>query len=162
MQEMTPLAWAIRPLKRFAKFSGRAPRAEFWWFYLATIVVDRILTAVDSSLIGFEGILAGSFSLIILLPSIAVTVRRLHDTGRSGWWVVAMIALLALAVASYVGGGLDESFEGPWAWSTVVLGVAALTMAVTLFVFTVSPGSPQTNRYGADPYGPDDLEQVFA
>ena len=86
-------------VEKYARFSGRATRAEYWWFYLFTFLV--IMGAVTLMVIGavleemqmgndlvnlsliFFGLLV-TFSLII--PSIAATVRRLHDTGRSGWW----------------------------------------------------------------------------
>ncbi len=78
---------------KYATFQGRAPRAEFWWFYLFVIIgmlVTSIIGGVsDSSALG--GIAYGLFSLGILLPNLAVSVRRLHDTDRSGWWLLIML-----------------------------------------------------------------------
>jgi uncharacterized membrane protein YhaH (DUF805 family) len=71
-------------LSQYATFSGRARRSEYWWFqlffigvYLVAIIID---TAAHSQVVGLIVVLA------LLLPSIAVAVRRLHDTNRSGWW----------------------------------------------------------------------------
>lgn len=68
-------------LRQYANFSGRATRSEFWWFYLAYTLVLVALNLV----LGEENLVAPLCSLALLLPSLAVGVRRLHDTGRSGW-----------------------------------------------------------------------------
>ena len=87
---MSPLDWATRPLRKYADFSGRAPRAEYWWFYLLIIIGYVIATILDSMLglgqmVGPYGVLMCVFALAILVPSIAAGIRRLHDTDRSGW-----------------------------------------------------------------------------
>ena len=71
-------------LKKYAVFSGRARRKEYWMFVLFNIIIASLLLVLDSSL--ETGILNGLYSLAILIPSIAVGVRRLHDSGRTGWW----------------------------------------------------------------------------
>jgi uncharacterized membrane protein YhaH (DUF805 family) len=85
-------------------FSGRARRKEYWLFTLFNIVIVIVLAALDMA-IGTGGILAGLYELAILIPALAVTVRRLHDTGRSGWFIligiipiVGAIVLLVFAV----------------------------------------------------------------
>ena len=109
------MASAIRAcLGKYASFRGRARRAEFWWFTLFLFIGNMVLTFADSFLFGtvntYQGgfdaqtntpILSGLFLLATFLPSISVTVRRLHDTGRSGWWywlwlvpIVGMILLI--------------------------------------------------------------------
>jgi len=91
--------WFIAVLKKYATFSGRAQRAEYWFFVLFYILIFIGLTIIDSvtgtlnPLYGF-GLLGGLFALSMLIPSIAVGVRRLHDTGRSGWWM--LLALVPL------------------------------------------------------------------
>jgi uncharacterized membrane protein YhaH (DUF805 family) len=76
--------------EKYVDFKGRAQRAEFWWFILFVFVVSIILSLIDMAL--FEdvlqdvGPLSAIFTLITIIPSIAVTARRLHDTGKSGWW----------------------------------------------------------------------------
>ncbi|WP_405555770.1 DUF805 domain-containing protein [Streptomyces sp. NBC_01171] len=82
--------WYVDVLKKYAVFSGRARRQEYWMFTLFSLIISIVLTILDSALdINF---LAGIYGLAVLLPSLAVTVRRLHDTSRSGWWV--LIALI--------------------------------------------------------------------
>jgi uncharacterized membrane protein YhaH (DUF805 family) len=66
---------------KYVDFEGEASRSEFWWFFLFTGVVSFALAVVSNKL-------SGLFSLAVLVPFIAVTVRRLHDTNRSGWWVL--------------------------------------------------------------------------
>jgi uncharacterized membrane protein YhaH (DUF805 family) len=123
---MTPIDWAKRPLQKYADFSGRAPRAEYWWFYLFSTVAV-IITMVIDSIIGSNfggtgyGIVTALIGLALILPSIAVGVRRLHDTDRSGWWL--LIAFVPL------------------------IGV------IVLLVFLVTEGTLGDNRYGPNPYG---------
>jgi len=66
---------------KYLDFEGAASRSEFWWFFLFTGVVSGVLALVSNTL-------SGLFSLAVLLPFIAVAVRRLHDTNRSGWWLL--------------------------------------------------------------------------
>jgi len=79
--------WFVAVIKKYAEFSGRARRKEYWMFVLFYILIAIGLSVVES-LLGFAGILSGLLGLGLLLPSIAVTVRRLHDTDRSGWWIL--------------------------------------------------------------------------
>jgi uncharacterized membrane protein YhaH (DUF805 family) len=79
--------WYLQALKKYAEFSGRARRMEYWMFVLFYIIIAVVLTIVEM-VIGLPGILSGIFGLAMLIPGIAVTVRRLHDTGRSGWWIL--------------------------------------------------------------------------
>ncbi len=97
MQDLSPIAWALRPLKKYASPSGRASRAEYWWFYLLYVILYIVAVVLDLML-GFgdpvDGF--GGFTLVValglFLPMIMVGIRRLHDTGKSGWWM--FIALL--------------------------------------------------------------------
>lgn len=87
-------------LSKYVTFSGRARRSEFWWFALFSVIVYVVAAVLDAAMGSrFVSILA---SLALLLPSLAVTVRRLHDTGRSGWWVfigiIPLIGTIALLV----------------------------------------------------------------
>jgi uncharacterized membrane protein YhaH (DUF805 family) len=92
-------------LEKYATFSGRARRSELWWFVLFSIIVSAILSVLDGLLFGTApdgqpvSILNALYSLAVLLPSIAVGARRLHDTGRSGWWLLlALIPVLGFLV----------------------------------------------------------------
>jgi len=125
---MTPIDYALTPLRKYADFSGRARRAEYWWFYLFVIIAFVIASILDSLLgfggsVGPYGILSAILGLAMLVPSLAAGVRRLHDTDRSGWWL--LIALIPL-----VG-------------------------AIVLLVFYVSEGTRGDNRFGQDPKSVD-------
>ncbi len=141
------MQWFLKCLRQYADFSGRARRAEYWWFalingvvagalYLIGVIVTAATTtsqiSVDAdgnlvqtggpSIVGmfFLG-LFGLWSLALFLPGLAVTVRRLHDTNRSGWWFF--------------------------------LGFVPLVGAIMLLVFEATDGTPGPNQFGADPKG---------
>lgn len=95
-------------LSRYATFMGRASRAEFWWWALAVLVLMLVLSVVDQVLIApLLGVtdgqpLATLVSLGLLLPNLAVGARRLHDTGRSGWWLlIGLVPLVGFLVLLY-------------------------------------------------------------
>ncbi|KDN79142.1 DUF805 domain-containing protein [Streptomyces olindensis] len=88
--------WYIDVLKKYATFSGRARRQEYWMFTLISSLIYVVLMVIDISTLG-TGVIAVIYELAVLLPSLAVAVRRLHDTERSGWWL--LIALIPLVGA---------------------------------------------------------------
>ncbi|RSS45122.1 DUF805 domain-containing protein [Streptomyces sp. WAC08241] len=88
--------WYLDVLKKYAVFSGRARRKEFWMFALFNLIAIAVLATVDL-LLGTFPLLYALYALGIFLPSLGVSVRRLHDTGRSGWW-------LLIALVPFVGG----------------------------------------------------------
>ena len=103
--------WYLDVLKnKYATFSGRARRKEYWMFFLFNILIAIGLGIVEA-LIGTGGLLGGIYSLAVLIPGIAVTVRRLHDTSRTGWWVLivflplvgALILLIFMVLDSQAG-----------------------------------------------------------
>ena len=120
MRFTTAVASALR---RYASFTGRARRSEYWWFTLFTILVVVAASAVDGALTGswFEGYgVVGALATVALaLPTVAVSVRRLHDIDRRGWWTL-------LTFVPVVG------------W-------------IVLFVFDVTPGTDGPNRFGPSP-----------
>jgi len=85
--------WFLGALKKYAVFEGRARRREYWFFVLFVVIIAVVLAIADritgtySAAYG-TGLLGGLFSLAVLIPSLAVGARRLHDTGRSGWWLL--------------------------------------------------------------------------
>ena len=91
------MGWYIAVLKKYAVFSGRARRKEYWTFILFNLLVAFVLGFVEG-LAGGPGILASLYSLAVLIPSIAVGVRRMHDTDHSGWWLLLPIVNLVFAV----------------------------------------------------------------
>lgn len=85
--------WYLEVLKKYAVFNGRARRKEYWLFFLFNIIICVVLGLIDgiigtSGATGSIGLFGGLYLLAILIPGIAVSIRRLHDTGRSGWWVL--------------------------------------------------------------------------
>ena len=88
--------WYLQALKKYADFSGRARRREYWVFVLFNLIISVVLSVCDVVLGTYSaaasiGILSGIYTLAVLIPGIAVTVRRLHDTGRSGWWILIVL-----------------------------------------------------------------------
>ncbi|KGO84740.1 membrane protein [Flavobacterium rivuli WB 3.3-2 = DSM 21788] len=78
----------------YANFEGRARRAEYWYFYLFNTIIGLILQGVDY-LIGTDiGIVGSIYSLAVLIPTLAVLVRRLHDTGKSGWYALLLLFIV--------------------------------------------------------------------
>lgn len=155
-QAMTPIDWAKRPvLEKYADFTGRAPRAEYWWYVLGIIIVGTITTIIDG-IIGLSGMVLGFYGpltcllwLATIVPSLAVGARRLHDTNRSGWLQLLAYApygLLLLLRVTTGGGFATAALMG-------VIGLIAMACAVVLIVFLALPGTPGENRYGPNPYG---------
>lgn len=84
----------VTVLSKYVTFDGRARRSEYWWFYLANTIVSSILSAIGQRLTLFS-ILSVIYSLAVLLPGLAVCVRRLHDVGKSGWYIfISLIPLV--------------------------------------------------------------------
>jgi len=105
---------AIRTVfSKYATFSGRAGRPEFWWWVLFVFIVQAVAGVIDQSIYGPPQVtdqvmvytwqpLSSLVALILLLPNIAVAVRRLHDTGRTGWWVlINIIPLIGALIFIY-------------------------------------------------------------
>lgn len=118
--------WYLDVLKNYFGFSGRARRAEYWYFTLFNMLVGIVLAGIDwvTGTLDPEtgvGLLGGVYTLAILIPSIAVVFRRLHDTGRSAWWLfILFIPLIG---------------------------------AIVLLVFLVQDSTAGNNEYGANPKG---------
>ena len=87
------MEWFMKALKKYAVFQGRAQRKEYWYYILFFVLFAIVVSLVENTL-GLADPETGSgplslvYSLALLVPSIAVAVRRLHDTGRSGWWIL--------------------------------------------------------------------------
>ena len=185
---MSPIAWAMQPLKKYANFSGRAPRAEFWWFFLFIFILYFVVSFVFvgslgglaasgaepsagmASLFGGAGLFILLFWLALLIPTIAVQVRRLHDTNRSGWWIGAFYLLYAVymvfamgAVFSAAAGAVDPEASGMGMLAGAgIFGIIMLIYTIVLLVFYCLPGTRGPNRFGPDPYGEQNLDEVFA
>jgi uncharacterized membrane protein YhaH (DUF805 family) len=146
-------------LGKYATFSGRARRPEFWWFFLFVMVAGAAATALDI-LLGTGttdgGVIAGLVSLGLLLPNLAVTWRRLHDTGRSGWWaatpygagVAGVLLMLGAGVARGPGAGPPG---GLFQMLAMIVGLAVAAAFVALIVFLLGRSQPGDNRFGPEP-----------
>ena len=154
---MTPIDWATRPLKKYADFTGRAPRAEYWWFYLGMIVAYFVAMIIDSlvgvSLFGPYGVVTTLLGLALLVPGLAATVRRLHDTNRSGWWV--LIVAVPYLIMGIMMGMSAASGDMTGLASAGIVGLIALVGAIAMLVFMILPGTKGDNRFGPDPYAGD-------
>ncbi|MCL1495798.1 MAG: DUF805 domain-containing protein [Pseudanabaena sp. Salubria-1] len=90
---MEYMEWYFLALRKYKDFDGRSKRNEYWYFVLFNFLITLVLGIIDGVLrltlpgSGF-GLLGGLYSLAILVPAVAAGIRRLHDTGRSGWWLL--------------------------------------------------------------------------
>lgn len=96
------MKWYIEVLRKYAVFSGRARRKEYWMFFLFNIIVAVVLGFVEG-ILGIapesgQSVLVSIYQLAILIPAIAVGVRRMHDTDHSGWWLLLPIVNFVFAV----------------------------------------------------------------
>ncbi len=147
--------WMLMPLRRYAEFSGRSRRMEYWMFALLNVIVMSLIamlmvaggftmSALASGappeapgiLFWLGAGLLGIYVLAIIVPSIAVTIRRLHDRDMSGWWYLGFILLSMIPMVGFI---------------------ASIAMLVIFFL----PGTPGPNRFGTDPKDPTSAE-VFA
>jgi uncharacterized membrane protein YhaH (DUF805 family) len=126
--------------QHYFDFNGRARRADFWWYVLAVLVITIVLAIIDR-LIG-TNILTALLSLALLLPNLGIGVRRLHDIGKSGWWIVLPLAPWLLMLISFL------MFQ----WTlAMILGVVTLACWVLLIYWYAQPGTAGQNPYGPDP-----------
>lgn len=162
--ELTPVDWAKRPiLEKYADFSGRASRPEFWWYVLALCIAFVVVRIVEG-ILGIShmfwyawGPLTLLLRLATIVPSLAVAVRRLHDTNRPGWWVllplipecIAMVLAIMTVGAVAAGGGVAAAVGG--GALTMLVGFVAFVGFIVLIVFCALPGTPGDNQYGPPP-----------
>ena len=162
---MTPVDWAKRPiLEKYADFTGRASRPELWWYVLA-LVVAFVLVRIVESIVGIGHMIFYSYGpltillwLATLVPSIAVGIRRLHDTDRSGWWI--LLPIIPYVIGLVIGGGaMMAGAAGSGVGMMAGAGLAGIFMLVAfaadilIIVFYCLPGTPGDNRYGPPPLG---------
>ena len=105
---------------KYAVFSGRALRSEFWWFVLFVSLGSIVVTIIDIMILGYSiesyGPVNIIFSVVLILPGIAVTARRLHDVNRSGWWQLielTIIGILLILVWNVTEGEKKKNKYGP-------------------------------------------------
>lgn len=113
--------WYLTVLKKYAEFSGRARRKEYWMFALMNFLISILISIVGAVIGDTDGLIAvslsGVYALFIFIPSLAVTVRRLHDTNKSGWWIlislVPLIGGLVLLIFMVIDSDPNENAYGP-------------------------------------------------
>ena len=176
--------------KKYFDFKGRARRSEYWWFVLFVFLVAVVWTFVGSIVSAFiiaflsqgnTAAMAGTAALIICLvlllpllfvviPQYAVLTRRLHDTGKSGWWVVLSLVLGLIYLALYafimvplfdlMGSGYITQTEvmqvlienNPGIVATLgIVSIASFALGIVLLVFTLLDSSREENKYGPSP-----------
>ena len=97
------MSWYLSVLQKYTVFSGRARRQEYWMFTLFSVIISFVLSIIDQQVLkSSPGILSSLYSLAVLSPSLAVSARRLHDTGRSGWWIlISLVPVIGWIVIIY-------------------------------------------------------------
>ena len=172
MIERKATEWMLLPLRRYAEFSGRSPRAEYWWFFLFSILIS-IPAGIIDAIIGSQ-IAGGLLSLGLFLPSLAVGVRRLHDLDRTGWWILAPLAVVVPTIAGAgvfgglgaIGGllGSKGAAGAGLGGAVLVIGLgmlAGLAVSILLLVWYCTRGTQGPNRYGPDPLGPAENPTLY-
>lgn len=108
---MNGFDYFVKVLKNYVNFEGRARRSEYWYYTLFTFLISIALNFVDAAIGSTVGIIGLCFSLATLLPSIAVGVRRMHDVGKSGWYLLIPIYNLVLACTDSQPGSNQYGFN---------------------------------------------------
>jgi uncharacterized membrane protein YhaH (DUF805 family) len=171
------MEYMFMPLKRYAEFSGRSRRMEYWMWVLFIILLEvafwvllmmvggaAMMSGDPRSALAAGGgmmIIAALFSLVwlaLLIPGIAVAVRRLHDTNRTGWWLLAPLAGYCIA---FLGAAMAASGSSMGGLLATLGMIIAFGLGLTLLVFMFLEGTKGPNRYGPDPKGGVDAA-VFA
>ena len=142
------MKYYIEVLKKYAKFEGRARRKEYWMFILFDFIF-AIAAAVLDEILGSEPVISIVYGLVLILPTLAVTVRRLHDTNRSGWWILLfVIPLITMFFFVFLSlGSLFFDFE-------FLLGLSFIILIIgwtVLLVFTLLDSNVGENWYGKNP-----------
>ncbi|WP_433571824.1 DUF805 domain-containing protein [Streptomyces sp. CA-251247] len=108
--------WYLDVLKKYAVFNGRARRQEYWMFMLFSVITSAVLWVLDM-VIGTSPVIVAIYFLAVFLPSLGVTIRRLHDTDRSGWWIliyfVPLVGFIVLLVFLVLEGQRHDNSYGP-------------------------------------------------
>lgn len=137
---------------KYATFRGRASRSEYWYFTLFTSLLGGFGSLLETGMGNDGSAISALFGIATFLPSLAVTVRRLHDTDHSGWWIGGFYLGLILG-GGLIGGLVAVSGSGgePNPVAMLLLGLGGLAILgymITLLIFMVRRGTPGPNRFG--------------
>jgi len=137
---------------KYVTFSGRASRSEYWYFFLFCILLGLATAVVDMVIFGVENELSpvnSLTSLALFLPSLAVAVRRLHDTNRSGWWIGGFwLGLLGFAVVIGIIASTNPFADDAIGGLFALLSIVFLVYSIALLVFFCRRGNLGQNRFG--------------
>lgn len=155
----TAIGWYFLAFKKYFVIRGRSTRSEYWFFFLFNLIAGIVLNLLDQvfGLYNVEeemGILGSLYALIALIPGITVTVRRLHDSGRSGWWLLSLVLSMVALIVSMVMGVIESEYGEPSDALYVFIGVSillTLILLVTIFIFTLLDSQRGSNRFGPNP-----------
>jgi uncharacterized membrane protein YhaH (DUF805 family) len=158
--------WYLKAFGQYVDFGGRARRREYWKFVAFNFLFSLVAMGLDYWL-GFRvkgspyGVLYLLYSLSVLLPSLGVAVRRLHDVGKSGWWLLlSVIPLLLLTlIVSISKRGIYDNGENSWV--ILLLLLIPISVAVWLLVQFVTDSEAQSNRYGENPKADETEADAF-
>jgi uncharacterized membrane protein YhaH (DUF805 family) len=141
--------------ENYANFSGRARRSEYWYFTLVNLIIAFATTAIDKTLDLKFGV-NSLYSLAVFIPGLAVSVRRLHDVGKSGWLLlIVYLVIIAAAVTLVVTGfaTMGGSFSAGMGVGLIVPIIIILALVIWMLVLFCTNGDEGENKYGPDPKG---------
>ena len=135
---------ALETLKKYADFKGRASREEFW-FFVVFVIISNAVAGIIGMVFGFGSMLPGLVGILLIVPQLAVGVRRLHDIGKTGRELIVPCVMLAAVPLAF-------AFRGvlPKIVALGFLGIVLLAFANLLTLF-LKKGSTVPNKYGAAP-----------
>lgn len=135
-----------RAFTKYCCFRGRASRSEYWWFNLFNFIVMCIIYLLFGLGSNTSQLAGTIYGLAVLLPSLGLSFRRLHDIGLSGWWMIILLGVMyALLTVGFVG-IINHSMATS---GICFMGVLACYAAV--IIMTVLPSQPRENKYGPVP-----------
>ncbi len=173
------MKWFIKCLRQYFDFKGRARRKEYWMFYLWLLIIKAVIYLVSFLLGGglpgigsdpsmppelmpknigmgmfFTGLLM-LYGLGLFIPQLAVTVRRLHDTGKSGWWLLVYYIVIICAATVLSLSAIKATMDGNELveWPIWVSLAILLVISIWFLVLMVKKGDVGRNKYGEDPKG---------
>ncbi|PCH65687.1 MAG: hypothetical protein COC12_14230 [Rhodobacteraceae bacterium] len=160
-------------MSKYARFSGRASRSEYWWFVLFIVLTSTVLGIIDNNIFGVDpvtqtsnGVFGPLFSLVTLLPVLSVGWRRMHDSGRPGWYLLLpmlvtlstffflMIGVMSFATLQNIGAD-PEMLRGPAEFlgltGMVTAVILQLALVVLLLWWLTRPSDAGINAFGPPP-----------